>query len=180
MTKKSALTMAAALTIALLVGVAAMTLTFGGTSVANASRDRKPIVKHQVQTVTVHRKRDASSSGDVRVVHLSSTDPTVSSGSDDAFDRDHVPAFGLDAEHEAGADRLAVDEAAGQVERVEGHLRPDVAGTDAGERGCHVVDEPLDGQAQPGRHRGSRHIGQSVGPPPLMVTSVVTSKPCRR
>jgi hypothetical protein len=73
MTKRSALTMAAGLALALLVGVAAITLTFGGASVANASRDRKPIVKHQVQTVTVHRKSDASSSsGGVRVVHLSS------------------------------------------------------------------------------------------------------------
>jgi hypothetical protein len=86
MTKKSALTMAAGLAIALLVGVAAMTLTFGGTSVANATRQHKPIVKHEVQTVTVHRKNDAPSSGGVRVVHLSSTDPTLSSGSDDAFE----------------------------------------------------------------------------------------------
>ena len=88
MKKKSALTMAAGLAIALLVGVAAMTLTFGGTSVANATRQHKPIVKHQVQTVTVHRKTDAPSSGGVRVVHLSSTDPTVSSGSDDAFENE--------------------------------------------------------------------------------------------
>jgi hypothetical protein len=92
MTKKSALTMAAGLALALLVGVAAITLTFGGTSVANASRDRKPIVKHQVQTVTVHRRADASSGGGVRIVHLSSTTPTVSateSGfSDDGFENE--------------------------------------------------------------------------------------------
>jgi hypothetical protein len=93
MTKKSALTMAAGLAIALLVGVAAMTLTFGGTSVANATRQHKPIVKHQVQTVTVHRKADApSSSGGVRIVHLSSTAPagseTTSGFSDDGFENE--------------------------------------------------------------------------------------------
>jgi hypothetical protein len=93
MTKKSALTMAAGLALALLVGVAAITLTFGGTSVANASRDRKPIVKHRVQTVTVHRKAEVSSSGgSVRIVHLSSTTPTASateSGfSDDGFENE--------------------------------------------------------------------------------------------
>jgi hypothetical protein len=92
MTKKSALTMAAGLAIALLVGVAAMTLTFGGTSVANATRQHKPIVKHQVQTVTVHRKADAPSSTGVRIVHLSSTAPagseTTSGYSDDGFENE--------------------------------------------------------------------------------------------
>jgi hypothetical protein len=87
MTKKSALTMAAGLALALLVGVAAMTLTFGGAGVANASRERKPIVKHQAQTVTVHRKADASPlSGGLRVVQLGSSGSGMSSGSDDAFD----------------------------------------------------------------------------------------------
>lgn len=87
MTKKSAMTMAAGLALALLAGVAAITLTFGGATVANASRDRKPIVKHQVQTVTVHRKADASSSGGgVRVVDLGSSGLAMSNGSDDAFE----------------------------------------------------------------------------------------------
>jgi len=89
MTKKSALTMAAGLAIALLVGVAAMTLTFGGAGVANASRERKPIVKHQVQTVTVHRKAGTSSSnGGVRVVQLGSSGSAMSNGSDDAFENE--------------------------------------------------------------------------------------------
>ena len=92
MTKKSALTMAAGLALALLVGVAAMTLTFGGASVANATRQHKPIVKHQVQTVTVHRKSDApSSSGGVRIVHLSPSSgvtQTTSGYSDDSFENE--------------------------------------------------------------------------------------------
>jgi hypothetical protein len=77
MTKKSAMTMAFGLALALLVGVAAISLTFGGTSVASASRQHKPIVKHQVQTVTVHKQAKAqASSGGVRIVHLSSSAPT--------------------------------------------------------------------------------------------------------
>jgi hypothetical protein len=86
MTKKSALTMAAGLALALLVGVAAITLTFGGPSVASAGGDHKPVVKHQVQTVTVHRKADGSSTGGVRVVHLASSGSAMTSGSDDAFE----------------------------------------------------------------------------------------------
>jgi hypothetical protein len=89
MTKKLALTMAAGLALALLVGVAAITLTFGGASVANAGRDRKPIVKHQVQTVTVHRKAgDSSSSGGVRVVHLSSGSASGTSETSAGFSDD--------------------------------------------------------------------------------------------
>ena len=92
MTKKSALTMAFGLALALLVGVAAISLTLGGTSVANATRQHTPIVKHEMQTVTVHRKSDApSSSGGVRIVHLSSSSgmtPTTSSYSDDGFENE--------------------------------------------------------------------------------------------
>jgi hypothetical protein len=91
MTKRSAITMAAGLAVALLVGVAAISLTFGGAPVANAGRDNKPVVKHQVQTVTVHRKADAPATGGVRIVHLSSTAPTASatmsgSSDDDGFE----------------------------------------------------------------------------------------------
>jgi hypothetical protein len=88
MTKKSALTMAAGLALALLVGVSAITLTFGGTSAANASRDREPIVKRQVQTVTVHRTSDGPATAGVRVVHLSSPGSATSSGSDDSFENE--------------------------------------------------------------------------------------------
>jgi len=91
-TKRSALTMAAGLALSLLVGVLAISLTLGGTSVASASRDHKPIVKHQVKTVTVHRKADAPSSSAVRIVHLGSTAPAASSStfgsSDDAFENE--------------------------------------------------------------------------------------------
>jgi hypothetical protein len=93
MTKRSAITMAAGLALALLVGVAAITLTFGGASVASAGGQHKPIVKHQVQTVTVHRKADAPSPSGIRIVHLGSTTamPTSTSGSsDDGFENEGI------------------------------------------------------------------------------------------
>ena len=78
MTKRSALTMAGGLALSLLVGVVAMSLMVGGTSVANAGRQHKPIVKHQVETVTVHRKADTPPTGGIQVIHLS---PSSASGS---------------------------------------------------------------------------------------------------
>jgi hypothetical protein len=90
MTKRSALTMAGGLALSLLVGVVAMSLMVGGTSVANAGRQHKPIVKHQVETVTVHRKADTPPTGGVRVIHLSPSSASgslVSAGSsDDTFE----------------------------------------------------------------------------------------------
>jgi len=90
MTKRSAMTMAAGLALALLVGVAAISLTFGGASVASAGGERRPIVKRQVQTVTVHRKADAPSQGGVRIVDLGSTagSQTMSGSSDDGFENE--------------------------------------------------------------------------------------------
>ena len=92
MTKRSAMTMAAGLALALLVGVAAISLTLGGTSVANATREHKPIVKHQTHTVTVHKKAPApASSGGVRIVHLSSSSapmPTTLSQSSAGYSDD--------------------------------------------------------------------------------------------
>jgi hypothetical protein len=90
MTKRSALTMAGGLALSLLVGVVAMSLMVGGTSVANAGRQLKPIVKHQVETVTVHRKSNTPPTGGVRVIHLSPSSASgsvVSAGSsDDSFE----------------------------------------------------------------------------------------------
>jgi hypothetical protein len=90
MTKRSALTMAGGLALSLLVGVVAMSLMVGGTSVANAGRQHKPIVKHQVETVTVHRKADTPPTGGVQVIHLSPSSASgsaVSAGSsDDSFE----------------------------------------------------------------------------------------------
>jgi hypothetical protein len=86
MTKRSALTMAGGLALSLLVGIAAVSLTLGGTSLANADRQHKPIVKHRVETVTVHRKADAPAAGGVRVIHLPSGSvggSVVSAGSSD-------------------------------------------------------------------------------------------------
>jgi hypothetical protein len=83
MTKRSAITMAAGLAMALLVGVTAVSLMLGGTSVATASgQHRKPLVKQQVQTVTVHRKApQTSGSGGVRIVHLSGSSGSNASSS---------------------------------------------------------------------------------------------------
>jgi hypothetical protein len=92
MTKRSAITMAAGLAGALLVGVVAISLMLGSVSVASAGRQHKPVVKRQVQTVTVHKKSNASlSGGGVRIVHLSSsgsaTSMTTTAGySDDGYE----------------------------------------------------------------------------------------------
>jgi hypothetical protein len=90
MTKRSALTIAAGLAIALLVGVTAMSLMLGGDSVATAGAQHKPVVKRQVHTVTVHRKAQTNGSPSVRVVHLGSGSTATSSmnGSfaDDGFE----------------------------------------------------------------------------------------------
>jgi hypothetical protein len=96
MTKRSALTMAAGLALSLLVGVVAMSLMVGGTSVANADRQHKPIVKHRVETVTVHRKADTPPTGGVQVIHLSPSSTSgsvVSAGSsDDSFESEGTAA----------------------------------------------------------------------------------------
>jgi hypothetical protein len=91
MTKRSAITMAAGLALALLVGVAAISLTFGSVPVANAGGQGAPRVRHQVQTVTVHRKSGEPSSSGVRIVHLgagSATSTSTSAYSDDGFENE--------------------------------------------------------------------------------------------
>ena len=72
MTKRSAISMAASLALALLIGVVAIAVMAGDPSVATAGGEHKPIVKRQVQTVTVHRKAHADASPSVQVVHLGS------------------------------------------------------------------------------------------------------------
>ncbi|MDP9300566.1 MAG: hypothetical protein M3P43_06690, partial [Actinomycetota bacterium] len=79
MTKRSAMTMAAGLAFALLAGVVAISLTLGATPAANASRERKPLVKHQVQTVTVHRRAGSASPSGVQVIQLPPTSASTSS-----------------------------------------------------------------------------------------------------
>ncbi len=72
MTKRSAITMAAGLALALLVGVAAISLTLGDGAAASVSGHRKPKIEHRVQTVTIHRKA-SSTPAPSRVVHLASS-----------------------------------------------------------------------------------------------------------
>jgi hypothetical protein len=90
MTKRSAITMAAGLAVALLVGVTAMSLMLGGDSVATASGQRKPVAKREVHTITVHRKAQTNASPGVRVIHLGSgstaTSSMSSSFADDGFE----------------------------------------------------------------------------------------------
>ena len=83
MTKRSAITMAAGVATALLIGIAAIALMMGEVSVATPGGERKPIVKRQVQTVTVHRKSHADASPSVHVVDLGSA---AGSSSISAFD----------------------------------------------------------------------------------------------
>jgi hypothetical protein len=89
MTKRSAMTMAAGLAFALLAGVVAISLTLGATPAANASRERKPLIKHQVQTVTVHRKAASSAPAGIRIVQLplsSTSSSTFESSAGQSFD----------------------------------------------------------------------------------------------
>jgi hypothetical protein len=79
MTKRSAMTMAAGLAFALLAGVVAISLTLGVTPAANAIRERKPLVKHQVQTVTVHRRAGSASPSGVQMIQLPATSTSTSS-----------------------------------------------------------------------------------------------------
>ena len=83
MTKRSAMTMAAGLATCLVLGVVAIVLMAGGVSIANAGAENKPLVRREVQTITVHRKAHSSDAGVVRVIHLSSssTDPSSESSS---------------------------------------------------------------------------------------------------
>jgi hypothetical protein len=95
MNRRSALTLAAGLTFALLIGVAAISLTLGGVSDAHAQRKTHPaIVKHRVHTVRIHRTSKGSTGGGVQIVHLaptpgpSSTAATASENSEDPYESD--------------------------------------------------------------------------------------------
>ena len=79
MTKRSAMTMAAGLATCLVLGVVAIMLMAGGVSIANAGAENKPLVRREVQTITVHRKAHSSDAGVVRVIHLSSSSSMSSS-----------------------------------------------------------------------------------------------------
>ena len=97
MTKRSAITMAASLALALFIGVFAIALMMGDASVATAGGERKPIVKRQVKTVTVHRKAHADASPSVQVVHLgsgSAASPSSTSASEgEGFDSEGDSSF---------------------------------------------------------------------------------------
>jgi hypothetical protein len=80
MTKRSAITMAAGLALALLVGVTAISLTLGDGAAASVSGHRKPKIEHRVQTVTIHRKA-SSTPAPSRVVHLASGAATSATAS---------------------------------------------------------------------------------------------------
>ncbi len=89
MTKRSAFMLAAGLAVALLIGVAAISLSLGDPSVAHAGAHRTPIVHHRVQTVTIHKKAPSRGArAPVQIVHLPATSSTgaasVPIGSGDA------------------------------------------------------------------------------------------------
>jgi hypothetical protein len=88
MTKRSAIMLAAGLAVALLIGVAAISLSFGDPSVAHAGGHRSPVVHHRVQTVTIHKKAPGAATGQpTQIVHLSPPSSagatSMSSGSGD-------------------------------------------------------------------------------------------------
>jgi hypothetical protein len=116
MTKRSAITMAAGLALALLVGVAAISLTLGDGAAANANGHRKPKIEHRVQTVTIHRQAPNTSGPTTRIVQLPSgsasgvaTSTTSggyseSEGFDDSSSEDSGPYGGSSAADEVGDD----------------------------------------------------------------------------
>ncbi len=72
MTKRSAILLAASLAVALLIAVAAISLSLGDPSVAHAGAHRSPVVHHRVQTVTIHKKAPGAAAGQpIQIVHLS-------------------------------------------------------------------------------------------------------------
>jgi hypothetical protein len=116
MTKRSAMTAAAAVAVALLLGVAAMSLTLGDAPAANARAEQTPRVQRHVRTVTIQRPADAAP-GTTRLVQLAATpasggvpaeawddedehdEESESSGDDDAFEEDSY-----DLSHEGGSE----------------------------------------------------------------------------
>ena len=79
MTKRSAITLAAGLALALLVGVAAISLTMDANSAANAGGHRKPKIEHRTQTVRIHKKASSPTAPTTRIVQLPSSGATASS-----------------------------------------------------------------------------------------------------
>ena len=114
MTKRSAITMAAGVATALLIGVAAIALMMGEVSVATAGGERKPIVKRQVQTVTVHRKSHADASPFVQVVHLGSASgsSSIAAVDDEGFEHDGDGSYDEDA---VGSSQSLADLSQGNV-----------------------------------------------------------------
>jgi hypothetical protein len=91
MNRKSAMVIASALVLALLAGVAAVSLTLGGGSVGAAlpdTRHVKPIVRTERRTVTIHKKAKAAPGSQTVVRVPSSQSATMSAGSfeDDRFE----------------------------------------------------------------------------------------------
>src|SRR5258705_5696793 len=97
MTKRSAITMAAGLAASLIFGVAAIALMVGDASVARAGGEGEPIVKRQVQSVTVHRKAHTDASRSVHVVQLGAGSGAGSSSmsglDDEGFEPDGDRSF---------------------------------------------------------------------------------------
>lgn len=87
MTKRSALMLAAGLAIALLIGVAAISLSLGDPSVAHAGGHRKPVVHHRVQTVTIHKKAPSTGGAQqpVEIVHVGSAAPTAATSTSGGY-----------------------------------------------------------------------------------------------
>jgi hypothetical protein len=91
MNKKSAMVIASGLVLALLAGVAAVSLTLSGGSVGAASavtHQVKPIVRTEKRTVTIHKKAKATAGSQTIVRVPSSQSAIMSAGSfeDDRFE----------------------------------------------------------------------------------------------
>jgi hypothetical protein len=84
MNKRSAMVIAAGLVLALLAGVAAVSLTLGGSGMTTASAVNpkpKPIVRTEKHTVIIHKQAKANP-GSPTIVRVPSSAPTgVSAGS---------------------------------------------------------------------------------------------------
>ncbi len=102
MKKRSAMVMAAGLVLALLVGVAGLSVGLAGPDTAGASGTSDPIVRTEHETVTVHRDAKAEPAETVEVVRVAQTTPAAGDVLDDGGHEDEDEEE--DEDHDDGDD----------------------------------------------------------------------------
>jgi len=106
MNRKSAMVIASGLVLALLAGVAAVSLTLDGGSVTAASpitHQVKPIVRTERRTVTIHKKAKATP-GSQTIVRVPSSQPASESAGSFGDDRFEGESDGFEGDGFGGDD----------------------------------------------------------------------------